>query len=285
MLPDHQAICTRLEKMLYCLRFMFEGSPAVSLIEAFSPFLRASRMVKGIPLGRKVREVGVVLGIILVLAIVLAFTVPGAPSEEHSRASMLADEPVAVITPLPDYVSNGTWWTIDGSESQGVIVAYLWNVTLGEETTILHGMSEIFMFKTLGLYKITLTVTDNKSRNSTAFTAVVSVLDSDQDTLPDWWEEKYFGDLNETADGDYDGDKYDNLEEYAKGTNPVVKDPRPTFVQMIKENWLVSLGVVAIVVVAIMLLILLLGKRLKKKEKAKIEAAIAIEKALESEDK
>ena len=235
------------------------------------------------------RTTGVICGFLALVVVSTSLTVCVLPSmssaEGVQRAAILADEdPVAVITPLPDYVSNGTWWTLDGSQSQGVIVAYLWNVTLGNETTFLNSMSEIRRFETLGLYKITLTVTDNRSRNSTAFTAVVSVLDSDQDTLPDWWELKYFESLDEIASGDYDGDKFDNLEEYAKGTNPEEKDPRPTFVQMVKENWVTALVIAVALALIILALVFFMGKRLKKREKVKIQAAIAIEKALESDD-
>ena len=235
------------------------------------------------------RTTGVICGFLALVVVSTSLTVCVLPSmssaEGVQRAAILADEdPVAVITPLPDYVSNGTWWTLDGSQSQGVIVAYLWNVTLGNETTFLNSMSEIRRFETLGLYKITLTVTDNRSRNSTAFTAVVSVLDSDQDTLPDWWELKYFESLDEIASGDYDGDKFDNLEEYARGTNPEVKDPRPTFVQMVKENWVTALVIAVALALIILALVFFMGKRLKKREKVKIQAAIAIEKALESDD-
>jgi uncharacterized repeat protein (TIGR02543 family) len=38
--------------------------------------------------------------------------------------------------------------------------------------------------------------------------------------IPDWWELYYFGNLNQRADGDYDGDGVDNLDEYLEGTNP-----------------------------------------------------------------
>ncbi len=38
--------------------------------------------------------------------------------------------------------------------------------------------------------------------------------------IPDWWEMYYFGNLNQTADGDNDGDGVDNLDEYLEGTNP-----------------------------------------------------------------
>lgn len=50
--------------------------------------------------------------------------------------------------------------------------------------------------------------------------AVVSDTDSDNDGLPDDWEDFYFGDLADTAETDPDGDGIPNAREYATGTNP-----------------------------------------------------------------
>ncbi len=49
-------------------------------------------------------------------------------------------------------------------------------------------------------------------------------LDSDSDGLPDAWEYAYFGNLNQTASGNYDNDELTNLTEYIKGTDPTVYD-------------------------------------------------------------
>jgi subtilisin family serine protease len=44
--------------------------------------------------------------------------------------------------------------------------------------------------------------------------------DSDSDTLPDWWERRYFGSLTPTIADDRDGDGFRNDEELADGTDP-----------------------------------------------------------------
>ncbi len=44
--------------------------------------------------------------------------------------------------------------------------------------------------------------------------------DLDYDGLPDWWEIKYFGNLDQTAEGDYDQDGDSNLAEYQNATDP-----------------------------------------------------------------
>ncbi len=48
--------------------------------------------------------------------------------------------------------------------------------------------------------------------------------DTDHDGLPDAWERQYFGNLNQTASGDFDGDGLNNLREYQLSTNPTRTD-------------------------------------------------------------
>jgi len=60
---------------------------------------------------------------------------------------------------------------------------------------------------------------------SNAFGSVASVLanlyiDSRGCGMPDSWQLQYFGNLNQNADGDYDGDGVPNLQEFLDGTNP-----------------------------------------------------------------
>ena len=55
---------------------------------------------------------------------------------------------------------------------------------------------------------------------SNSLTFVVGDTDVDGDGLADWWEIQYFGNLNQTASGDPDGDGLTNLQEYQQGRNP-----------------------------------------------------------------
>ncbi|MDP2898232.1 MAG: FG-GAP-like repeat-containing protein [bacterium] len=50
--------------------------------------------------------------------------------------------------------------------------------------------------------------------------AVVSLVDSDRDELPDKWETTYFGSLQQGAFDDFDGDSRTNLSEFQGGSNP-----------------------------------------------------------------
>ncbi|MDA3874139.1 MAG: thrombospondin type 3 repeat-containing protein [Kiritimatiellae bacterium] len=54
--------------------------------------------------------------------------------------------------------------------------------------------------------------------------ATLGIVDSDSDGLDDGFELWFFGDLTETAEGDYDQDGISNLEEYQRNTDPTVAD-------------------------------------------------------------
>ncbi|MFO7870510.1 MAG: hypothetical protein R6V03_03655 [Kiritimatiellia bacterium] len=49
-------------------------------------------------------------------------------------------------------------------------------------------------------------------------------ISADWDSLPDDWEQTYFGDLDETDSGDPDSDGLTNVEEYNQGTDPSEED-------------------------------------------------------------
>jgi hypothetical protein len=204
-----------------------------------------------------------------------------------STSSLQAEGPVAVIGWLPNEVSNGTWWNLDASDSydpDGVITNYTWSITINNATTYLYGQGESYKFKALGLYKIVLTVRNASGNSSTVFTAVYSIVDLDGDGLPDWWEAKYFGSIVEqSGSDDYENDGYSNLQEYASGTDPTVKDAQPTLMENLKAEWEYVAAIAAIVVALVLALWPIMKKRRKLEEKKTIEAALEIERALEDE--
>ena len=65
-----------------------------------------------------------------------------------------------------------------------------------------------------------LVVVNGLVSNPLNFTVNVPPLDSDGDGLADAWELQYFGNLNQNATGDPDGDGVNNLQEYLQGRNP-----------------------------------------------------------------
>jgi hypothetical protein len=50
------------------------------------------------------------------------------------------------------------------------------------------------------------------------------IADGNTNGMPDLWEMKHFGNLNQTASGDYDNDGLTNLEEWQHGANPTQTD-------------------------------------------------------------
>ena len=228
-----------------------------------------------------------------ILAVVSLLVAGGAcivgQRNEHSllaRVSADPNDPVAVISYLPNEVSNGTWQSLSGENSHaqhGILVNFTWKIEFENATTYMYYRTNLFKFTDLGLYKISLTVADNASRTGSAFTAVYSILDSDGDSVPDWWEINYFEDLNETGTTDPDGDGYSNLQEYASGTDPTAKDPQPGLVEMLAENWLYLVVIAAAIVAAVLILLPRYKKKQDREVKKKIEVAIEIEHELEKE--
>ena len=196
-------------------------------------------------------------------------------------------DPVAVISPLPETISNGTRYELNASGSwdpgDGLIINYTWQIAHGDSTWYLHGRTDFFWFREEGLYKITLTVTDLWGNSDDDFTAVISVDDSDFDGMPDWWEVAYLDTLDEEPSGDFDGDGYTNLQEYAGGTDPSVEDPPPPGWQFLEDNWMYVVAVAAAIVLALAAMVPGMRRRRKEREAKKIKFAIELEKTLDED--
>lgn len=105
--------------------------------------------------------------------------------------------------------------------------------------------------------------------------------DFDQDGIADLWERQFFNGTavaDETTD--YDGDGWTDIEEYDNGTNPLVSNPKPGFLD---QNWWVIL-LIAIVLIVVLLFQFVMRPQMKAKqeasEKKKIAAAVEVEKTL-----
>lgn len=222
---------------------------------------------------------------IAVGGVVPAMTDVGDSATERRAAVAFVGEPVAVITGLPAKVSNGTAQSLDGSDSydfDGSIANYAWKISVAGTTSYQYGISVTYTFLLVEIYTIELTVTDNESKTGKVTQTVESVIDSDIDGLPDWWERTYFGNLNQGPEGDYDSDGYLNAEELVDGTDPTHKDPAPSIFSKI-PIWGYA-GIVAAAAVAVFLVLRpIIQKKQKEREQKKIQYALEIEKALEEE--
>lgn len=202
-------------------------------------------------------------------------------------------DPVAVIAPLPEIISNGTRYFLNGNQSYDLsddlvnvtntIVNHTWAITHENQTVYVYGAQDWYRFQDLGLYKIKLTVRDIWGNTGVDFTAVLSVDDLDADGMPDWWELEYFNSMDESSSGDYDSDGYTNLQEWFEGTIPTVADP-PTNEGFLEKNWMYVL-IVAIAIVAVLAAMYpSMVRRRKAREQKKIEIALELEKTLEEDE-
>ena len=237
-----------------------------------------------LPLGSKL--LCIVASLCFAVPAFVLVDLPESSPQEFTRASIMqvGEAPIAIITELPDAVSNGTWWNLSAAQSYDpdgtYIKSYAWELEYGDVVEELYGREERYKFKITGLYKIKLTVTDALNNTGVDFTAVYSVPDSDVDGMPDWWEVKYFRSLDATASQDPDGDGYSNLEEYVRSTSPLEADPREG---LIEANWRYILIATIVIVAAVALLYPRHRRRRKEAERKKLEYAIEIQRALDED--
>ena len=98
-------------------------------------------------------------------------------------------------------------WTLHGEN-------ILWNSYSGKEEVALNA-NFLFTMK-LEIFPVILSVGDYKLLE----TSTAPDSDSDNDGLPDVWEEQFFDNLDQTAQGDPDSDGLNNAEEFEAGTKP-----------------------------------------------------------------
>jgi hypothetical protein len=204
-------------------------------------------------------------------------------NEMHAVTLQVEGAPVAIISPMPEVVWNGTQLQLVGSESydaDGTIVTYAWKVEHDGTFYDLFGDTPRFRFVEMGLYLIRLTVTDDDGKEGVDFSAVYAVLDSDLDGIPDWWEMKYLNGLSETDSDDSDGDGYSNLEEFAQGTDPLVPDPAEG---LLERYWKIILIGAAVVAAAVAVTYPFRRRKKKETERRKMDLAIEIQSALDEE--
>lgn len=115
------------------------------------------------------------------------------------------------------------------------------------------------VFEEPGKYVFFIRVEDNAGNytetTSKTFWITGDIDDTDNDGMPDWWEEKYNLDPEDPtdADDDTDGDEYTNLKEYEIGTNPL----KTIFIQnvayRVRNNiWYLAGSIVLFLLIVIM---------------------------------
>lgn len=85
---------------------------------------------------------------------------------------------------------------------------------------------------TAGTFNFTVKVWDSQNPGASdtqALSLTVAARDIDDDSLPDGWEIRYFGDLTQGAEADPDADGYCNLAECRNGTDPTHEETAPPY--------------------------------------------------------
>jgi hypothetical protein len=101
--------------------------------------------------------------------------------------------------------------------ASGAGISYQW---LSNGLPILGATSDTLIFPSLTSTNGNFSVIISNTSGSVTSSPAAIWADSNGNGIPDWWELKYFGNLNQTAAGDYDGDGVVNINEYREGTLP-----------------------------------------------------------------
>jgi hypothetical protein len=237
--------------------------------------------------GRAAAIILALVAVVALAALTFASTARTETPEPDLRASIsqVGEAPVAVIADLPDSISNGTQKTLSAADSydpDGHIVSWLWTLEHNDTVEYLDQETEVYQFVKPGLYKIRLAVTDNASNIGVNFTAVYSVIDSDSDGMPDWWEVKYFDGISTKPTWDPDKDGYTNFEEYVHGTDPFEFDAAEGE-GFLEQYWREITIVVGVIAVSSALVYRRQRRQRKDDERERIEYAIEIQKALDED--
>ena len=135
-----------------------------------------------------------------------------------------AAAPSAQFTPTPSLGQFPLLVSFDSSASTGSITTYTWDFGDGTRS---HLANPTHTFAGAGTYTVTLKVEGLNGTDATTGEVDAINVDSDGDGLPDFWEIDFFGNLDQGAGDDPDGDGFTNLQEYESGTDPTQSDATP----------------------------------------------------------
>ena len=147
---------------------------------------------------------------------VFTYDPAGNPVAVNTGASV---KPSIIVSPQADLLESSSV-AIFSVSAVGAGLSYQW---LSNGVAIAGATSDSLILANLALVGTNLGYFSVIVSNSSgAITSAPAALwpDSNANGIPDWWEMQYFGNLNQKASGDFDGDGVSNLDEYLEGTNP-----------------------------------------------------------------
>jgi hypothetical protein len=127
-------------------------------------------------------------------------------------------------------------------------------------------------------YRVRALVSPDASGWSNVESISVVISDSDEDGLPDTWEETHFGNLDQNPTDDFDKDGKTNLEEYQEGSDPTVAKADD------KEEESSPLWILVLIVVIVVVLLLVLMLRKKKSPASRNGRLEGIDGSISSEE-
>lgn len=121
-------------------------------------------------------------------------------------------------------ILDGVEFTFDGSDSSDndQIETYSWTFREDGNEIEMEGPDPSHVFSSVGVYEVTLKVTDRagNSDEDVLWVKVIPPDDVDEDGIPDAWENENFGSTAFNPEDDPDRDYLNNYEEYLMGTDP-----------------------------------------------------------------
>lgn len=136
----------------------------------------------------------------------------------QARAGVAAAPPVIIHQPQTRVVVPGELATFSVLLSDSRGAAYQWRfngapiAAATADTLVLSGVTA----QNEGSYSVVV----NNAFGSAASEPALLLIDANGNGLPDSWELAHFGNLNQPALGDFDGDGVSNLDEFLEGTDP-----------------------------------------------------------------
>ncbi len=161
---------------------------------------------------------------------VLVSQATGSSAFDHDRSGNLtvvraavAGPPVIEVPPADQLVTPGGWAAFSVVAGGPLPVTYQWRREGG--AAVAGGTGDTLYFPAVtpaleGRYYVVVT----NARGSVTSAMARLFVDGNRNGLPDTWEMTYFGNLQQTASGDFDGDGISNLDEYNQGLNPAVRE-------------------------------------------------------------
>jgi hypothetical protein len=170
-------------------------------------------------------------------------------------------------------ILEGVEYNFDGSDSSDndQIEDYEWKFRVNGNEIELEESDPSYIFSSVGVYEVTLEVTDRagNSDEDTLWVKVIPPDDVDEDGIPDSWEIENFGGTAFGPGDDPDLDYLNNYEEYLVGTDPndadtdgdglkdgLDDDPLVMEGLGIEDFWWIFVVVIVVLLVLILLMIM-----------------------------